>query len=73
MKLIASAIAALLFAGPALAQERAVAVTFADLPYQASNEALCDPAQAMAMTTAFIEMLKPLDTHATAFVNEAKG
>lgn len=73
MKLIASAIAALLIAVPALAQERAVAVTFDDLPYQASNEALCDPAQAMAMTTAFIEMLKPLDTHATAFVNEAKG
>jgi len=57
---------------PASAQSRAVAVTFDDLPYQATEAALCDPAQAMKMTTDFVDMLRPLDTHATVFVNEGK-
>ena len=64
--------AAALFATAAPAQTRTVAVTFDDLPYQASEEALCDPEQAMAMTTAFVDMLRPLDTHAAVFVNEGK-
>lgn len=65
--------AAVLAMAPAsMAQTRAVAVTFDDLPYQASAEALCDPEQAMAMTTAFVDMLRPLDTHAAVFVNEGK-
>lgn len=51
---------------------RSVAVTFDDLPYQATEEALCDPRQLMAMTETFVAMLKPLDSHATAFVNEGK-
>ncbi len=63
---------ALCFAHPAAAQERRVAVTFDDLPFQTTPEALCDPVQAMAMTDAFVGMLAPLDTHATAFVNEGK-
>lgn len=62
----------LLIAFPASAQQRAVAVTFDDLPFQAPAEALCDPEQARAMTTAFVDMLRPLDSHATAFVNEGK-
>ena len=53
--------------------QRSVAVTFDDLPYQASDEALCDPVEAMALTTDFLAMLRPLDAHATAFVNEGKG
>lgn len=64
--------AAALFATTASAQTRTVAVTFDDLPYQASEEALCDPEQAMAMTTAFVDMLRPLDAHAAVFVNEGK-
>lgn len=66
--------AALLIAAPVQAQtpDRAVAVTFDDLPYQAAEAALCDPDQAMALTTGFVGMLRPLDTHATAFVNEGK-
>lgn len=63
---------ALSLAAPATAQNRRVAVTFDDLPFQAAEEALCDPAQAMALTNAFVAMLAPLDTHATAFVNEGK-
>jgi peptidoglycan/xylan/chitin deacetylase (PgdA/CDA1 family) len=63
---------AVLLAGPVAAQTRAVAVTFDDLPYQAATEALCDPAQAMALTHDFLAMLEPLDSHATAFVNSAK-
>lgn len=54
------------------AQQRTVAVTFDDLPYQASAEALCDRAQARAMTRAFVDMLRPLETRATVFVNEGK-
>lgn len=63
-------------AAPALAQDqgrsRAVAVTFDDLPYQAADAALCDPEAAMALTTGFVDMLRPLDTRATAFINEGK-
>ncbi len=59
-----------LVSAPAEAQDRAVAVTFDDLPYQASGETLCDPAQAMALTEAFVAMLRPLDTRAAVFVNE---
>ncbi|MDI6623310.1 MAG: polysaccharide deacetylase family protein [Brevundimonas sp.] len=58
-------------AGPAAAQ-RAVAVTFDDLPYQAPDAVLCDPAQAMALTEDFVAMLRPLDTRAAVFVNEGK-
>jgi peptidoglycan/xylan/chitin deacetylase (PgdA/CDA1 family) len=63
---------AALIAGPVAAQGRTVAVTFDDLPYQAAAEALCDPEQAMALTRDFLAMLKPLDSHATAFVNAGK-
>lgn len=63
---------ATLIAGPVAAQTRTVAVTFDDLPYQASSEALCDPEQAVALTDGFLAMLKPLESHATAFVNAAK-
>ncbi len=63
---------AVLLAGPVAAQTRTVAVTFDDLPYQASEEALCDPVQAMALTRDFLAMLEPLDSHATAFVNTGK-
>ncbi|OGN50007.1 MAG: polysaccharide deacetylase, partial [Caulobacterales bacterium RIFOXYA1_FULL_67_7] len=57
---------------PAAAQDRRIAVTFDDLPYQASETALCDPAELMRLTTDFVAMLKPLDTQGTAFVNEGK-
>lgn len=57
---------------PALTQDRAVAVTFDDLPYQAPDAVLCDPAQAMALTEDFVAMLRPLDTRAAVFVNEGK-
>jgi len=57
---------------PAAAQQRAVAVTFDDLPYQASEAELCDPVRAMALTEDFVAMLRPLDTRATVFVNEGK-
>jgi len=57
---------------PAGAQDRAVAVTFDDLPYQAADAVLCDPAQAMALTEDFVAMLRPLDTRAAVFVNEGK-
>jgi peptidoglycan/xylan/chitin deacetylase (PgdA/CDA1 family) len=70
--LILTLVAALALTTPAFAQTRAVAVTFDDLPYQAPEEALCDPAQAMALTRDFLAMLKPLKTHAVAFVNEGK-
>jgi peptidoglycan/xylan/chitin deacetylase (PgdA/CDA1 family) len=63
---------ALALTTPALAQERRVAVTFDDLPYQAADAALCDPVQMMRLTTEFVAMLEPLDTHGTAFVNEGK-
>ena len=57
---------------PAAAQQRSVAVTFDDLPYQASEAELCDPVRAMALTEDFVAMLRPLDTRATVFVNEGK-
>jgi peptidoglycan/xylan/chitin deacetylase (PgdA/CDA1 family) len=65
-------LALLLIATPVAAQTRAVAVTFDDLPYQAAEAQLCDPARAMALTGDFLAMLAPLETHATAFVNEGK-
>lgn len=69
--LIAAVLLAL--AGPVAAQQRTVAVTFDDLPYQAADDAdLCDPAKAMSMTHDFVDMLRPLDTHAAVFVNEGK-
>ncbi len=71
-RLILGLAAALVVGGPALAQTRTIAVTFDDLPYQATTEALCDPARTMAMTEAFLDMLEPLDSHATAFVNAGK-
>jgi len=71
-RILLAALAALTLAAPAIAQTRSVAVTFDDLPYQASDAALCDPEAAMALTTRFVEMLRPLDTHGTAFVNEGK-
>jgi peptidoglycan/xylan/chitin deacetylase (PgdA/CDA1 family) len=63
---------ALSAAAPAMAAKRTVAVTFDDLPYQAAEAQLCDPVQAMSLTRDFLAMLKPLKTHATAFVNESK-
>ncbi|WP_428151006.1 polysaccharide deacetylase family protein [Brevundimonas sp.] len=71
-RLILGLAAALLVGSPALAQTRTVAVTFDDLPYQATTEALCDPARTMALTRDFLAMLEPLDSHATAFVNTGK-
>lgn len=61
-----------LLTAPAAAQDRAVAVTFDDLPYQATDSELCDPASAMALTEGFVAMLRPLDTRAAVFVNEGK-
>lgn len=69
---ILSLVAACLLWGPAAAQERAVAVTFDDLPYQAPDAVLCDPVRAMALTQDFVAMLRPLDTRAAVFVNEGK-
>lgn len=71
-RILLAALAALTLSSPAVAQHRAIAVTFDDLPYQAADEALCDPRAAMALTTGFVDMLRPLDTHATAFINEGK-
>ncbi|WP_292069736.1 polysaccharide deacetylase family protein [Brevundimonas sp. UBA7534] len=67
-----SLLAAVALALPAAAQDRRLAVTFDDLPYQTDAAALCDPAALTAMTKAFVAMLAPLDTHAVAFVNEGK-
>ena len=64
----------LMFAAfPTAAQQRTVAVTFDDLPFQASTEALCDPETALRLTSEFLAMLAPLDSRGTAFVNEGKG
>ncbi|MFN3557658.1 MAG: polysaccharide deacetylase family protein [Brevundimonas sp.] len=71
-RILLAALAALTLSSPAVAQQRAIAVTFDDLPYQAADAALCDPRAAMALTTGFVDMLRPLDTHATAFINEGK-
>lgn len=70
--ILGAALACLVIALPAAAQTRSVAVTFDDLPYQAADAALCDPKAAMALTTDFLRMLKPLKSRATAFVNEEK-
>ena len=72
-RLIPLLIGLLLIAAPADAQHRRVAVTFDDLPYQASAEALCDPETARRLTTEFLAMLAPLGTRGAAFVNEGKG
>ena len=72
-RLVPLLIGLLLTATPVAAQQRMVAVTFDDLPYQASAEALCDPETALRLTTEFLAMLAPLDTRGTAFVNEGKG
>lgn len=69
---LALAVAALSLS-PARAQERTVTVTFDDLPYQAPDGELCDPATAMTLTRDFVDMLRPLDTRGVAFVNEGKG
>lgn len=71
-RLIPGLVAALLVGAPAMAQTRTVAVTFDDLPYQATAEALCDPVQVMALTRDFLAMLEPLGSRATAFVNTGK-
>ena len=71
-RLILAACALGLLSTPALAQNRAVAVTFDDLPYQAPDEQLCDPVEAMALTEDFVAMLRPLNTRSAVFVNEGK-
>lgn len=53
-------------------QSRRIAVTFDDLPYQADEAAMCDPTRLMRLTEDFVGMLRPLETRATAFVNEGK-
>jgi len=70
--LICGLFAALVVAQTAMAQDRRVAVTFDDLPFQADAATLCDPARVMAITRDFTAMLKPLNTHATAFVNAGR-
>ena len=70
--LICSLALALALAHPAVALERRVAVTFDDLPFQADEATLCDPARMMAITQDFVAMLKPLDTHGAAFVNAGR-
>ena len=67
-----TALVALTLTSPAMAQQRSVAVTFDDLPYQAADAALCDPQTAMTLTEDFVEMLRPLDTHGAVFINEGK-
>ena len=70
--LICGLVAALVLVTPAAAQDRRVAVTFDDLPFQTDAATLCDPARLMTITQDFVAMLKPLDTHGTAFVNAGK-
>lgn len=70
--LICGLAAAVLLVQPAMAQARRVAVTFDDLPFQTTDEVLCDPARLMKMTEDFVAMLKPLETRGAAFVNEGK-
>lgn len=71
-RLLPALAACLLLAQPASALERRVTVTFDDLPFQASSDALCDPEAALALTNSFLDMLRPLDAHAAAFVNESQ-
>lgn len=70
--LICGLVAALVLVTPAAAQDRRVAVTFDDLPFQTDAATLCDPARLMTITQDFVAMLKPLDTHGVAFVNAGK-
>ncbi|WP_374275332.1 polysaccharide deacetylase family protein [Brevundimonas sp.] len=77
--LAAAALAGLLLVSSAHAQvqaqgpvDRRVAVTFDDLPYQASDAVLCDPEATLALTRDFLAMLAPLDSRATGFVNEGR-
>ena len=70
--LICGLTAAFVLAQTAMAQDRRVAVTFDDLPFQADEATLCDPARIMAVTHDFVAMLRPLETHATAFVNAGR-
>lgn len=70
--LICGLAAALFLSQTAMAQGRRVAVTFDDLPFQADAATMCDPARLMAIAHDFTAMLKPLDTHATAFVNAGR-
>lgn len=70
--LICGLTAAFVLAQTAMAQDRRVAVTFDDLPFQADAATLCDPARIMTVTHDFVAMLKPLNTHATAFVNAGR-
>ena len=70
--LICGLATALLLTQTAIAQDRRVAVTFDDLPFQADAATLCDPARVMAITRDFTAMLKPLDTHGVAFVNAGR-
>ncbi|NBB52225.1 polysaccharide deacetylase family protein [Rhizobium sp. CRIBSB] len=77
IRTLLTALAVLTLLAPhALAQApvpgRTVTVTFDDLPYQAPDSVLCDPAVAMRLTEDFVAMLRPLDTHGVAFVNEGK-
>lgn len=72
VRAILAALAVCMLSVPARAQTRAVAVTFDDLPYQATGAELCNPARAMALTGDFVDMLRPLDTRAAVFVNEGK-
>ncbi|MDQ1155270.1 polysaccharide deacetylase family protein [Brevundimonas sp. SORGH_AS_0993] len=55
---------------PARAEPRRVALTIDDLPFQAGPQILCDRAAALTLTRRFVDMLRPLHTHATGFVNE---
>jgi len=59
-------------ANPAAAQSRAVAVTFDDLPYQATAAELCDPATLETLSADFVAMLQPLDARPTFFINRGK-
>ncbi|WP_312598899.1 polysaccharide deacetylase family protein [Brevundimonas sp.] len=70
--LICGLATALFLTQAAMAQDRRVAVTFDDLPFQADAATMCDPDRVMAITRDFTAMLKPLDTHATAFVNAGR-
>ncbi len=70
--LICGLAASLILSLPVAAQERRVAVTFDDLPFQADEDAMCDPAYLLRLTQDFVDMLRPLDTRGVAFVNEGK-
>ena len=70
--LICGLATALLLTQTAMAQDRRVAVTFDDLPFQADGATLCDPARVMTITRDFTAVLKSLDTHGVAFVNAGR-